>query len=94
MTEPAPTFVCHGCGATVDIAHDFPFACPNAGRENDGTDHVLVPGYDTGHFVSGKDANPFSASRPALALSSSRYLGLPDDAWIEIWRRWKTVARH
>jgi threonine synthase len=85
MNESAPTFVCHGCGATVDIARDFPFACPNAGRENDDTDHVLVPAYKTGRFVSGKDANPFLRYRILLSpYRLSRLLGLPDDAWIEI----------
>jgi threonine synthase len=85
MTEPAPTFVCHGCGATVDIGRDFPFACPNAGRENDDTDHVLVPAYDTARFIGGKDANPFLRYRALLSpYRLSRFLGLPDDAWIEI----------
>ena len=85
MTEPAPTFVCHGCGATVDIGRDFPFACPNAGRENDDTDHVLVPAYDTARFIDGKDANPFLRYRALLSpYRLSRFLGLPDDAWIEI----------
>lgn len=85
MTEPAPTFVCHGCGATVDIGRDFPFACPNAGRENEDTDHVLVPAYDTARFIGGKDANPFLRYRALLSpYRLSRFLGLPDDAWIEI----------
>ncbi len=85
MTEPAPKFVCHGCGAAVHIAHDFPFACPNAGRQDDDTDHVLVPAYDTGEFVSGKDANPFLRYRALLSpYRLSRFLGLPEDAWIEI----------
>ena len=41
--------------------------------------------YDTGHFVSGKDANPFLRYRALLSpYRLSRFLGLPEDAWIEI----------
>jgi threonine synthase len=85
MSEPAPTFVCHGCKATVDIARDFPFACPNAGRENDDTDHVLVATPDGGQFVSGNEANPFLRYRALLSpYRLARFLGLPEDAWIEV----------
>ena len=85
MTEPASRFVCHGCNATVDIARDFPFACPNTGRENDDTDHVLVPVHNGGQFVSGNDANPFLRYRALLSpYRLCRFLALPEDAWIEI----------
>ena len=40
--DATPLFVCHGCGATVDPARAFPFACPNAGAPGDDVDHVLV----------------------------------------------------
>ncbi|HLC09001.1 MAG TPA: pyridoxal-phosphate dependent enzyme, partial [Methyloceanibacter sp.] len=85
MIDTTPISVCHGCDATVDMARDFPFACPNAGGENDDIDHVLVPTYDGGEFITGTEANPFLRYRALLSpYRLGRSVGLPDDAWTEI----------
>jgi threonine synthase len=85
MNESAPHFVCHGCGATVDIAREFPFSCPNAGRTNDDIDHVLVPALANDGFGGGKEPDPFIRYRTLLSpYRLSRFLGLPDDAWFDI----------
>jgi threonine synthase len=85
MIDTTPISVCHGCDAAVDMARDFPFACPNAGGENDDTDHVLVPTYDSGGFITGTEANPFLRYRALLSpYRLGRSVGLPDDAWTEI----------
>ena len=85
MIDTTPISVCHGCDATVDMARDLPFACPNAGGENDDIDHVLVPTYDGGEFITGTEANPFLRYRALLSpYRLGRSVGLPDDAWTEI----------
>ncbi len=85
MSESAPHFVCHGCGATVDIAREFPFSCPNAGRANDDIDHVLVPAHANDGFGGGKEPDPFIRYRTLLSpYRLSRFLGLPDDSWFDI----------
>jgi threonine synthase len=85
MTKIMTIFVCHGCGKTVDMTRDLPFACPNAGRKNDDADHVLVPIYESNEFVVGPEANPFLRYRTLLSTyRTARSIGLPDDAWAEI----------
>ena len=85
MIETTPIFVCHGCGATVDMARGLPFACPNAGRENDDTDHVLVPAHGSGGFIAGTEADPFLRYRTMLSpYRLGRSVGLSDDAWSQI----------
>jgi threonine synthase len=85
MSDSAPHFACHGCGATIDIAREFPFSCPNAGRTNDDIDHVLVPPNASDRFGGGKEPDPFIRYRTLLSpYRLSRFLGLPDDAWIDI----------
>ena len=85
MIKGTPIFVCHGCGKTVDMAIDLPFACPNAGRENDDTDHLLVPVDKGGEFISGSQNNPFLRYRTLLSpYRLGRSISLPDDAWAEI----------
>ncbi len=79
-----PVFLCHGCAAMVDSARDLPFACPNAGGDNDDTDHVLVAADGGGAFAEGQ-ADPFLRYRTMLSpyrLGCS--LGLSDDVWAEI----------
>ena len=78
----SPNFVCHGCGAVVDIARRLPFACPNAGVAEDDIDHVLVLSAD-GHGVApGHEANPFLRYRGFLSpYRLARAARLPDDAW-------------
>jgi threonine synthase len=85
MTEIMTIFVCHGCGKTVDMACNLPFRCPNAGRENDDTDHVLVPVHESNEFVAGPEADPFLRYRALLSTyRMAQSIGLPDDAWAEI----------
>lgn len=79
-----PIFVCHGCAATLDSARDLPFACPNAGRDNDDTDHVLVAA-DGGGTIAEAQANPFLRYRAMLSpYRLGRLVGLSDDAWADI----------
>jgi len=81
-----PIFVCHGCAATLDSARDLPFACPNAGRDNDDTDHVLVAA-DSGGTIAEAQADPFLRYRAMLSpYRLGRLVGLSDDAWAEIVR--------
>jgi threonine synthase len=83
MNSPAPTFVCHGCGAVVDIARVLPFACPNA-RAGDDIDHLLVAP-EVGDFAAGQEDNPFLRYRALLSpYRLARVSGLGDDAWAEI----------
>lgn len=79
-----PIFVCHGCGAILDSARDLPFACPNAGRDNDDTDHVLVAADGAG-AIAETQADPFLRYRAMLSpYRLGRSVGLSDDAWVEI----------
>ncbi len=73
-TQTLPLFVCHGCGAVVDPARAFPFACPDA-RAGDDVDHVLVapgPGQD-GTGSRQRTLTP----RPSAASLSLRERGSP-----------------
>jgi threonine synthase len=81
----SPLFVCHGCGAVVDIARRLPFACPNAGTAGDDVDHLLVAAADGQGLVVGHEANPFLRYRRWLTpYRLARAAGLPDDAWAEL----------
>ena len=81
-----PIFVCHGCAATLDSARVLPFACPNAGRDNEDTDHVLVAA-DGGGAIAEAQADPFLRYRAMLSpYRLGRLVGLSDDAWAEIVR--------
>ena len=80
-----PIFVCHGCGARVDIARRLPFACPNAAAAQDDADHVLVAVVDGRGLAVGREANPFLRYRQWLTpYRLARAAGLGDDAWAEL----------
>ncbi len=94
--QASPVFVCHGCGAAVDIANAFPFACPN-GRTGDDVDHVLVapmaatPSPSGGRRPEGPDEGLGAEDDPFLRyrrwLSPWRLMraaGLSDAAWFDI----------
>ena len=79
-----PIFVCHGCAATLDSTRDLPFACPNASRDNNDTDHVLVAA-DGGGAIAEAQSDPFLRYRAMLSpYRLGRSMGLSDDAWAEI----------
>ena len=79
-----PLFVCHGCGATVDPARAFPFACPNAAPGDD-VDHVLVAPADALVLAVGDEDNPFLRYRRQLTpYRLARSVGLSDAAWAEL----------
>ena len=79
-----PFFVCHGCGAVVDPARAFPFACPNA-RAGGDVDHVLVAPSDTRGLELGDDINPFLRYRRWLTpYQLARAKKLSDAAWTEL----------
>ncbi len=81
----SPLFICHGCGAIVDMARRLPFACPNAGAAGDDADHLLVPAADGQGLVVGHEANPFLRYRRWLTpYRLARAAGLGDDAWAEL----------
>jgi len=87
MTEAdaSPFFVCHGCGARVDMARRLPFACPNASAAQDDADHVLVAAADGQGLSVGREANPFLRYRQWLTpYRLARAAGLGDDAWAEL----------
>ncbi len=84
MTAAAPLFVCHGCGASVDIARQPPFSCPNAASGGD-IDHVLVAPDGNERFAPGPESDPFLRYRTLLSpYRLARVAGLPDAAWHEI----------
>lgn len=75
------TFICHGCGAMLDSARALPFACPNAKRENDDIDHVLVA-MDGDGIIAKTETDPFLRYRALLSsYRIGRKTGLSDDAW-------------
>ncbi len=83
--EASPRFACHGCGASVDIAEQWPFACPNAGKAGDDVDHVLVSATEGRGLVVGHDANPFLRYRRWLSpYRLARAVRLGDDVWAEL----------
>ena len=80
----APAFVCHGCGAALDPARTFPFACPNA-RPGDDVDHVLVGRFAARDSPRGDEDNPFLRYRQWLTpYRLARAVGLSDAAWIDL----------
>src|SRR6516165_7128059 len=82
MTTATPKFVCHGCGAIVDIAQQLPFACPQASGSDD-VDHLLVP-EDSEQYASGSELDPFMRYRALLSpYRLARGVGLSEDAWAE-----------
>jgi threonine synthase len=91
--QASPVFVCHGCGAAIDIAQVFPFACPNA-RAGDDVDHVLVaptPSPSGGRWPEGPDEgfgaedDPFLRYRRWLSpYRLARAAGLSDAAWHDV----------
>ncbi len=82
--KTAPTlFVCHGCGAVVDPALAFPFACP-AARSGDDIDHVLVAPIETDDLADSGD-DPFLRYRRWLSpYRLARAAGLSDAAWFDV----------
>ena len=77
-------FVCHACGAVVDPARAFPFACPNASPGDD-VDHVLVAPADARGLALGDEDNPFLRYRRWLTpYRLARAVGLSDAAWAEL----------
>jgi hypothetical protein len=82
--ETSPLFVCHGCGAVVDAARAFPFACPNA-RADDDIDHVLVAPTDVPDLGAGDEDDPFLRYRRWLApYRLARAARLSDAAWADL----------
>jgi threonine synthase len=78
-----PLFVCHGCGAVVDPARAFPFACPVA-RTGDEIDHVLVAPIETADLAASGD-DPFLRYRRWLSpYRLARAAGLSDGAWFDV----------
>jgi threonine synthase len=85
LASTPPLLVCHGCGAAVDPARAFPFACPNAGAPGDETDHVLVASIDASDQPRGNDDNPFLRYRQWLTpYRLARAVGLSDAAWADL----------
>ena len=85
FADKPPLFVCHGCGAAVDPAHAFPFACPNTGAPGDDVDHVLVAPVAAGGLAFGDEDNPFLRYRRWLTpYRLARALGLSDAAWSDL----------
>jgi threonine synthase len=79
------TFRCHGCGAEIDAGARLAFACPNAGRAGDDTDHVLVAADETGVPAIGTEDDPFLRYRAWLSpYRLARSAGLPDAVWGDI----------
>jgi threonine synthase len=77
-------FVCHGCGATIDPACAFPFACPDA-RAGDDVDHVLIAPAEASGRPDGDADNPFLRYRRWLSpYRLARAAGLSDAAWAEL----------
>ncbi len=80
-----PAFVCHGCGAAVDPARAFPFACPNAAAPGDDVDHVLVAPAEARDRPKGDADNPFMRYRQWLTpYRLARAVGLSDAAWSDL----------
>ncbi len=78
-----PLFVCHGCGAVVDPALAFPFACP-AARLGDDIDHVLVAPIETADLAASGD-DPFLRYRRWLSpYRVARGAGLSEAAWFDV----------
>lgn len=83
-TSASLLFVCHGCGAVVDPARAFPFACPNA-RAGDDIDHVLVAPREAPDPGAGAEDDPFLRYRRWLSpYRLARAAGLSDDAWHDV----------
>jgi threonine synthase len=81
----SPRFVCHGCGAIVDMARSLPFACPYAGTVEDDVDHLLVAAADGRGLDVGSEADPFLRYRRWLTpYRLARAAGLADDDWVEL----------
>jgi threonine synthase len=84
FANPPPAFVCHGCGAAVDPARAFPFACPNAAAGDD-VDHVLVAPAEARDRPMGREDNPFLRYRQWLTpYRLARAAGLSDAAWSDL----------
>jgi len=83
-TSASLLFVCHGCGAVVDPARAFPFACPNV-RAGDDIDHVLVAPRDAPDLDAGAEDDPFLRYRQWLSpYRLARARGLSDAAWHDV----------
>lgn len=84
MNKAAPIFVCHGCGAVVDIGQRPAFGCPRA-IAGDDIDHVLVPAGDGGLRTDLRaEEDPFLRYRALLSpYRLARAAGLSEDAWAE-----------
>jgi threonine synthase len=84
MKAAASKFVCHGCGAVVDIALQLPFACPRAAAGDD-IDHVLTPEEEVGFQPDPRSPpDPFLRYRALLSpYRLARAAGLSEDAWAE-----------
>jgi threonine synthase len=84
MIAATPRFKCHGCGATVDMAHRPPYACPNIAIDDD-IDHLLVAQNGDDRLALGLEADPFLRYRTLLSpYRLARSAGLSDEAWAEI----------
>ncbi len=82
--EQGLRFVCHGCGAAVDMAEALPFACPGA-RAGDDIDHVLVAPLDAPDLGAAREDDPFLRYRRWLSpYRLARAAGLSDGAWFDV----------
>ena len=90
MTPSVSRLVCAGCGAEPDPGEPFPFACRNAGRDDD-VDHVLHRTLDTTRvrFPAGDpEPNPFIRYRQLLhAYHVAAAGGIGDDEFCALVRR-------
>jgi threonine synthase len=90
MTPSVSRLVCAGCGAEPDPGEPFPFACRNAGRDDD-VDHVLHRTLDTTRvrFPAGDpEPNPFIRYRRLLhAYHVAAAGGIGDDEFCALVRR-------
>ncbi len=90
MTASVTSLVCAGCGAQPDPGEPFPFACRNAGSDDD-IDHVLHRTLDTTRvrFPAGDaEPNPFIRYRRLLhAYHVAAAGGIGDDEFCTLVRR-------
>jgi len=93
MPRAHSRLVCAGCGHIVPDSEPLPFACPNAGRDDD-TDHVLQRRLEPGGFDSpaavhdlfgASEPNPFLRYRPLLhSYAAARQGDLSDADFVSL----------
>ncbi len=86
MSAAGPSVACAGCGAGVPADEPLPFACPNAGSDDD-VDHVLAFSIDLGdaELPGDGDDNPFIRYRHLLWLwHAARARGFADGDYVQL----------